>query len=84
MAYAVQDRRQRMREIDGILDALERLNAASRCELPRWLADRLAALGIVELSGTSITTLIDRVFSLQGQIVGPGADRHDDEEEQIG
>jgi hypothetical protein len=72
-----------MREIDTILDALERLNAASRSELPRGLADRLAALGIVELSGTSITTLIDRVFSLQGQIVGPGADRHDREENAI-
>jgi hypothetical protein len=70
-----------MRDIDSILDALERLNVASRRELPRHLADRLADMGIVEFRGASITSLIDRVFTLQGQIVGGGADRDDDEDD---
>jgi hypothetical protein len=70
-----------MRDIDSILDALERLNVASRRELPRGLADRLADMGIVEFRGASITSLIDRVFTLQGQIVDGGADRDDDEDD---
>jgi len=70
-----------MRDIDSILDALERLNVASRRELPRDLADRLADMGVVEFRGASITSLIDRVFTLQGQIAGGGADREDDEDD---
>jgi hypothetical protein len=68
-----------MRDIDSILDALERLNVASRRELPRDLADRLAEMGIVEFRGASISGLIDRVFTLQDQIVGRGADGHDED-----
>lgn len=58
----------------AVLDTLETRNSAGRAELPRELVDRLAPLGIVQLSGMPISALINREFDLQKRLLdGPAA-----------
>jgi hypothetical protein len=59
--------KQRLRELDGILDVLERLNLNDAVDVPSWLADRLAGFGIVACR--PISELIDSVFECQAAFV---------------
>jgi hypothetical protein len=67
------ERRNRLHELDGILDALERLNLHDAKELPATLRRNLRDLGVESSSNTNVTELIERVWELQEQFLSSGA-----------
>ena len=59
-----ESRRFRLHELDGILEALERLNLNDKTALPCRLVDALSDYGIA-VGARSVTELIDCVFDCQ-------------------
>jgi len=59
------NRRQNLRRLDDILEALEQLNLAEKRDLPDLLAMRLVELGVDEPRKHSIAQLIERVWAVQ-------------------
>ena len=59
------NRRQNLRRLDDILEALEQLNLAEKRDLPDLLAMRLVELGVEEPRKHSIAQLIERVWAVQ-------------------
>lgn len=64
-------RRNRLHELDSILDALERLNLRDATELPPTLRQSLQDLGLEVPASANVTELIERVWELQEQFLGP-------------
>jgi hypothetical protein len=67
------ERRNRLHELDGILDALERLNLHDAKELPATLRESLSEIGVDSTPNTNVTELIERVWELQEQFLSSGA-----------
>ena len=61
--------RDRLRQLDSILDDLEDLNLGDLTEIPVRIANALIDLGVDEPYLHSITELIDRVFELQEPVL---------------
>lgn len=59
------NRRQNLRRLDDILEALEQLNLADQRELPDLLAMRLVELGVEDPRRHSIAQLIEKVWAVQ-------------------
>jgi hypothetical protein len=66
------ERRNHLHELDGILDALERLNLHDSKELPATLRRSLRDLGVEASPNTNVTELIERVWELQEQFLSSG------------
>jgi hypothetical protein len=66
------DRRNRLHELDGILDALERLNLQDANQLPAALRDRLRGVGLDSGPKANVTELIERIWELQEQFLSSG------------
>ncbi len=62
---ADQERRQRLRRLDDILETLEQLNLHDRTELSDVIAERLIRLGVEEPWGIPVPQLIERVWAMQ-------------------
>jgi hypothetical protein len=67
------ERRNRLHELDGILDALERLNLQDANQLPAALRDRLRGVGLDTGPQANVTELIERIWELQEQFLSSGA-----------
>jgi hypothetical protein len=67
------ERRNRLHELDAILDALERLNLHDAKELPDPLRQSLSDVGVDSTPNTNVTELIERVWELQEQFLSSGA-----------
>ena len=67
------ERRNRLHELDSILDALERLNLHDAKELPTVLRRNLRDLGVEAAPNTNVTELIERIWELQEQFLRSGA-----------
>ncbi len=67
------ERRAHLHELDGILDALERLNLREAKELPPSLRQRLHDLGVEAGPRSNVSKLIERVWELQEGFLGSGA-----------
>lgn len=63
------ERRNRLHELDGILDALERLNLHDSKDLPASLRRSLRDLGLGAGPRANVTELIERVWELQEQFL---------------
>ncbi|HXA43495.1 MAG TPA: hypothetical protein VNV65_11370 [Candidatus Solibacter sp.] len=59
------ERRARLHELDGILDALERLNLQDANQLPVNLRERLHNVGLDTGAKANVTELIERIWELQ-------------------
>lgn len=59
------ERRQQLRRLDDVLEALEQLNLHERRELPDFLAVRLVEIGIERPHQHSVTQLIEKVWAIQ-------------------
>ncbi len=59
------ERRQNLRRLDDILEALEQLNLHDRKDLPDFVAARLVEIGIEKPHQHSITHLIEKVWAIQ-------------------
>jgi hypothetical protein len=59
------ERRQQLRRLDDVLEALEQLNLNDRKELPDVLAARLESLGVDQPRDYTITQLIEKVWGVQ-------------------
>jgi len=59
------ERRNNLRRLDDVLEALEQLNLHDQTELPDALARRLVELGIKDPYDQSITQLIEKVWGIQ-------------------
>lgn len=59
------DRRNRLRRLDDILEALEQMNLRDVGELPDFLAERLVEIGIEQPHRYTAPALIEKVWSLQ-------------------
>lgn len=59
------DRRNRLRRLDDILEALEQMNLRDVAELPDILAERLVEIGIDAPHQYSAPVLIEKVWGLQ-------------------
>ena len=70
------ERRARLHELDGILDALERLNLQDANQLPANLRERLRQVGLDTGTKANVTELIERIWELQERYLstGPGAE----------
>lgn len=66
------ERRNRLHELDGILDALERLNLQDANQLPAALRDRLRDVGLDTGPQANVTELIERIWELQEQFLSSG------------
>ena len=60
-----QERRQRLRRLDDMLETLEQLNLHDRTELTDHAAERLVMLGIREPHTIPIPQLIEHVWAMQ-------------------
>ena len=60
-----QQRRQRLRRLDDILETLEQLNLHDRTELPDHAAERLVMLGVSQPHSIPIPQLIELVWAMQ-------------------
>lgn len=67
------ERRNRLHELDGILDALERLNLQDANELPSPLRRNLKDVGLEVGPRANITELIERIWELQEQFLSSSA-----------
>jgi hypothetical protein len=67
------ERRNRLHELDGILDALERLNLQDANQLPSGLRDSLRDVGLDAGPKANVTELIERIWELQEQFLSSGA-----------
>jgi hypothetical protein len=65
-------RRDRLRELDVILDALERLNLQEAKQLPDQVRSTLEGLGVKVGPRESISDLIERVWEMQERFLNPG------------
>ena len=63
------ERRNHLHELDGILDALERLNLQDAKDLPQSLRRSLRELGLDPGPRANVTDLIERVWELQEQFL---------------
>jgi hypothetical protein len=61
--------RDRLRQLDSVLDDLEDLNLGDLTEIPVRIANALIDLGVDDPYVHSITELIDRVFELQEPVL---------------
>lgn len=59
------ERRQRLRRLDDILETLEQLNLHDRTEISNQLAERLIRMGIEEPTKIPVPQLIERVWAMQ-------------------
>jgi hypothetical protein len=59
------DRREKLRDLDDILDALELLNLRDLSTLPQGLRNRLREVGLDAPARANVTELIERVWELQ-------------------
>ncbi|HEX6547112.1 MAG TPA: hypothetical protein VF134_00025 [Candidatus Dormibacteraeota bacterium] len=59
------ERRQELRRLDDVLEALEQLNLNDRKDLPDVLVYRLEELGIETPRKFTVTQLIEKVWSVQ-------------------
>jgi hypothetical protein len=59
------ERRNNLRRLDDVLEALEQLNLHDVTELPDALARRLVELGILQPYDLGITQLIEKVWGIQ-------------------
>jgi hypothetical protein len=66
------ERRNRLHELDSILDALERLNLRDAKDLPASLRQRLHDIGLEAGPRANVTKLIERVWELQEQFLRSG------------
>jgi hypothetical protein len=66
------ERRARLRELDDVLDALERLNLKDTSTLPQPLRQQLSEVG-VKTAGQSVTELIEQVWAAQEEYLGVSA-----------
>lgn len=66
-------KRNRLHELDEILDALEQLNLREVDTLPQDLVDRLSGIGITTSTKANVTDLIERVWGLQEQFLSAPA-----------
>jgi hypothetical protein len=62
-------RREKLRDLDDILDALEQLNLRDASTLPEALRGRLRKIG-VDPAKRTVTELIEKVWELQEQFLG--------------
>ena len=62
------ERRQSLRRLDDLLDALEQLNLSEQTEPTPAIADRLAELA-VPVAERSISQMIDSVLDLQAEFL---------------
>jgi len=60
-----EERRNNLRRLDDVLEALEQLNLHDQTELPDSLARRLVELGIKQPYDFTITQLIEKVWGIQ-------------------
>ena len=60
-----ENRRNNLRRLDDILEALEQLNLAEKRDLPDLLAMRLVELGVEEPRKFTIAQLIEKVWAVQ-------------------
>jgi hypothetical protein len=67
------ERRDRLHELDGILDALERLNLQDANQLPAALRDSLRGVGLDAGPQANVTELIELIWELQEQFLSSGA-----------
>jgi hypothetical protein len=67
------ERRNRLHELDGILDALERLNLQDANQLPAALRDSLRGVGLNAGPKANVTEFIERIWELQEQFLSSGA-----------
>ena len=65
MQPSAEERRNNLRRLDDILEALEQLNLQEQRELPDLLAIRLVEIGIDNPRRLTIPQLIERVWSNQ-------------------
>jgi hypothetical protein len=65
-------RRGRLRQLDLLLDALERLNLMEATTLPDEVRRGLMAVGIQVHGRPDFTALIERVWEIQEQYLNPG------------
>ncbi len=63
-------RREKLRDLDDILDALEQLNLADASTLPPSLRTRLQEFGLEAPAKANVTQLIESVWELQEQFLG--------------
>ncbi len=59
------ERRNSLRRLDDILEALEQLNLREQTELPEALERRLLELGLEKVRDVSIPHLIEKVWAIQ-------------------
>jgi hypothetical protein len=62
-------RREKLRDLDDILDALEQLNLRDTTALPQALRDRLRDFGVDAPPKANVTSLIEQVWELQEQFL---------------
>jgi len=62
-----------LHELDGILDALERLNLTDSTSLPEHLQQSLKGLGLTVPDQVNVTDLIERIWELQERYLGSSA-----------
>ncbi|MDP9325408.1 MAG: hypothetical protein M3O87_02600 [Candidatus Dormibacteraeota bacterium] len=62
-------RREKLRDLDDILDALEQLNLRDTTSLPQALRDRLRDFGVDAPAKANVTALIEQVWELQEQFL---------------
>ena len=62
---APEERRQQLRRLDDVLEALEQLNLHDQKELPDFVAARLVELGIERPHQHTVTQLIEKVWAIQ-------------------
>ncbi len=60
-----EERRNRLRRLDDVLEALEQLNLHDRTDLPDPLRSRLVELGIEQPDRFTVTQLIEKVWAIQ-------------------
>ena len=65
------ERRRRLTELDNLLNELEWLNLANRCDVPAGLATRLEQRGVGAASKKGPPELIEAVFGLQRPYLRP-------------
>lgn len=59
------ERRNRLRRLDDVLEALEQMNLREQTELEQVLAERLVELGIEAPFDQTASQLIERVWAVQ-------------------
>jgi predicted transcriptional regulator len=62
-------RREKLRDLDDILDALEQLNLRDASALPEVLRARLKDFGVDTPSKANVTHLIEQVWEIQEQFL---------------